>query len=140
MFPGSFAIGQGSPCSYEGAEDGPPQHPTWVKGLHAAVKQADVQLAEVDDVIKGRNYHPPHPGQDTHQDVDGEEQVGDYVESSPAGGEGGVRNTNTTGQEAWPFPARETSCQNKPPTLPSLLGRHCPCLRCLHPMERSKHP
>lgn len=31
-----------------------------------------------------------------------------------------MRNTNPTGQQAGPFPARETSCQNKPPTLPSL--------------------
>lgn len=55
------------------ARRGAAEEPTWVEGLHVAVQQADVQLAEVDGVIKARDDHPPHPSQDTHQDVDGEE-------------------------------------------------------------------
>lgn len=77
---------------------------TWVKGLHAAVEQADVQLAEVHGVVERGDEHPPDPRQDPHQDVDGEEQVGDDVESSPAGGRGGKSGAECprTGNTALP--------------------------------------
>lgn len=72
-----------------GVGEGSPWCRTWVEGLHAAVEQADVQLAEVHGVVERGDEHPPDPRQDPHQDVDGEEQEGDDVESSPAGGGGG---------------------------------------------------
>ena len=57
--------------------------PTWVEGLHAAVQEADVHAAQVHDVEEGGDGHAPRPQQDPHQDVDGEQQVGQQEQPAP---------------------------------------------------------
>lgn len=57
---------------------------TWVVGLGGPVQQADVEAAQVKDVVQGRYHHPPDGNDESNQGVDEEEQVGEQKETLPA--------------------------------------------------------
>lgn len=50
--------------------------PTWVKGLCSPVQQANVNAAQVNNVVQSCYHHSPYSSNRSHHSVDQKEEIG----------------------------------------------------------------